>query len=129
MERVIARVLFWGGVVGVVLMLIGWLVWAGRGGFERHVLELHRTIRPERSDHPPEVFVSLPEVLEGLAARPVNPLAVTALGLVVLLVTPVAGVAVAIPAFLRGGDRRYAVVAGIVLSMLLTNLLLAGGAG
>jgi len=40
---------------------------------------------------------------------------------------PGAGVAVAIPAFARAGDRRYAAIAGIVLAMLLVSLLLAGG--
>ena len=40
---------------------------------------------------------------------------------------PGAGVAVAIPAFVRAGDRRYAAIAGIVLAMLLVSLLLSGG--
>ena len=43
--------------------------------------------------------------------------------------TPVASVAAAIPAFFGEGDRQYAAVAGIVLSMLLISLLLAGGVG
>ena len=51
------------------------------------------------------------------------------LGLVLLLITPVVSVAAAIPAFFGEGDRQYAAVAGIVLSMLLISLLLAGGAG
>ena len=71
----------------------------------------------------------MPEVLRGLRARPVDPLAVIALGLVLLLITPVVSVAAAIPAFLGEGDRQYAAIAGVVLSLLLTSLLLAGGAG
>jgi uncharacterized membrane protein YfcA len=43
--------------------------------------------------------------------------------------TPVASVAAAIPAFFGEGDRQYAAVAGIVVSMLLISLLLAGGTG
>ena len=35
----------------------------------------------------------------------------------------------AIPAFFLEGDLQYTAVAGIVLSMLLISLLLAGGAG
>jgi len=128
-ERLIARVLFWGGLLGVALMLVGLLLWALQGGLQSHVLEVRRTIRSGRSDRPPGVFVSLPEVTGSLTARPPDPLAVVALGVVVLLGTPVVGVAAAIPAFLRSGERRYAAVAGIVLSMLLANLLLAGGAG
>ena len=122
-ERVIAHVLLWGGLLGGLILFIG------RGGFERPVHEVQRLIRPGRGGHPPEVFVSVPEVLRGLRARPVDPLAVIALGLVLLLIMPVVSVAAAIPAFLARGDRQYAAIAGVVLSMLLFSLLLAGGAG
>jgi uncharacterized membrane protein len=54
---------------------------------------------------------------------------VIALGLVLLLITPVVSVAAEIAAFFEEGDLQYAAVAGIVLSMLLISLLLAGGAG
>jgi uncharacterized membrane protein len=128
-EWVIAQILLWGGILGGLLVVLGLILLAGHGGFERPVLEVHRLIRPGRADHPPEVFVSVPEVLRGLRARPVDPLAVIALGLVLLLITPVVSVAAAIPAFLGEGDRRYAAIAGVVLSLLLTSLLLAGGAG
>jgi uncharacterized membrane protein len=128
-EWVIAQILLWGGILGGLLVVLGLILFAGHGGFERPVLEVHRLIRPGRADHPPEVFVSVPEVLRGLRARPVDPLAVIALGLVLLLITPVVSVAAAIPAFFGEGDRQYAAVAGIVLSMLLISLLLAGGAG
>ena len=110
-------------------MVLGLILFIGRGGFERPVLEVQRLIRPGRGGHPPEVFVSVPEVLRGLRARPVDPLAVIALGLVLLLIMPVVSVAAAIPAFLAGGDRQYAAIAGVVLSMLLFSVLLAGGAG
>jgi uncharacterized membrane protein len=128
-EWVIAQILLWGGILGGLLVVLGLILLAGRGGFVRPVLEVQRSIRPGRADHPAEVFVSVPEVLRGLRARPVDPLAVIALGLVLLLITPVASVAAAIPAFFGEGDRQYAAVAGIVLSMLLISLLLAGGAG
>ena len=128
-EWVIAQILLWGGLLGGLLVVLGLILFAGHGGFERPVLEVQRLIRPGRADHPPEVFVSVPEVLRGLRARPVDPLAVIALGLVLLLITPVVSVAAAIPAFFGKGDRHYAAVAGIVLSMLLISLLLAGGAG
>jgi uncharacterized membrane protein len=128
-EWVIARILLWGGIVGGLLVVLGLILFAGHGGFERPVLEVQRLIRPGRAYHPLEVFVSVPEVLRGLRARPVDPLAVIALGLVLLLIAPVVSVAAAIPSFFVEGDRRYAAVAGIVLSMLLISLLLAGGAG
>jgi uncharacterized membrane protein len=122
-------VLLWGGLLGGLLVVLGLIFFAGHGGFQRPVLEVQRLIRPGRADHSPEVFVSVPEVLRGLRARPVDPLAVIALGLVLLLITPVVSVAAAIPAFLGEGDRQYAAIAGVVLSLLLTSLLLAGGAG
>jgi len=128
-EPLIARVLFWGGLLGVVVMLAGLLFWAYQGGLQGQMLEVRRVVRPGRSGHPADVFVSLSEIAGSLTTRPPDPLAVVALGVVLLLITPVVGVAAAIPAFLRSGDRRYATVASIVLSMLLANLLFAGGAG
>jgi uncharacterized membrane protein len=128
-EGVVARVLLWGGLLGGLLVVLGLILFAGRGEFERPVFEVQRLIRPGRADHPPEVFVSVPGVLRCLRARPVDPLAVISLGPVLLLITPVVSVAAAIPAFLGEGDRRYAAIAGVVLSLLLTSLLLAGGAG
>jgi uncharacterized membrane protein len=128
-EPLIARVLFWGGLLGVVVMLAGLLLWAHQGGLQGQVLEVRRVLRPGRSGHPADVFVSLSEVVGGLTTPPRDPLAMVALGVILLLITPVIGVAAAIPAFLRNGDRRYAAIAGIVLSMLLANLLFAGGVG
>jgi uncharacterized membrane protein len=74
-----------------------------------------------------DVFTSLGDVRRGLARRPLDPLAVTALGLVCLLVTPVLGVAAASVGFLRAGDRDYAAIAGLVLGMLLLSFALAAG--
>jgi uncharacterized membrane protein len=107
-EGLVARVLLWGGLLS---------------------LALHRAVTPKRDARQPEVFVSLTEVFGGLATRPVDPLAVIALGLVLLLVTPVLGVALAIPGFLAVSDRRYAAIAAIVLTMLVLGTLLAGGVG
>jgi uncharacterized membrane protein len=126
-EEVIARVLLWSGLLSALLVLLGLAWYAARGGFGRHVLMLHRLERTARLAHPPDVYVSVSEVLRGLWARSADPLALTALGLVLLMMTPVLGVALAIPAFLREGDRQYAAIAAIVLSMLLVSLLLAGG--
>jgi uncharacterized membrane protein len=128
-EGLVARVLLWGGLISVGLMALGLVLHAGHGGFHGYVLALHRTPRPERQAHPTEVFVSLTEVLGGLAARPVDPLAVITLGVVLLLLTPVLGVALAIPGFLAARDLRYAAIATIVLAMLVLGALLTGGVG
>ena len=111
-----------------LLVLFGLVLYMGQGGLHGHVLDLQRPTRPGPAARPAGVFVSLGQVLGALSARPLDPAAVIALGLVLLLITPVLGVAVAVPAFLREGDRRYAVIAVIVLSMLIGSLLLAGGA-
>lgn len=128
-EGLVARALLWGGLLSISLVVLGLGVYAGHGGFHSHVLELHRAARPERHTLPPEVFVSPTEVIRGLTAHPIDPLAVIALGLVLLLVTPVVGVAVAIPGFLAVGDRRYAAIAAFVLTLLVLGALLTGGVG
>ena len=128
-EWLIAQVLLWGGVMSGVLVLFGLVLHIAQGEFRGHVLELQRVTYPGPSGHPPGVFVSLRDVLGALLARPLDPVAVIALGLVFLLATPVLGVAVAVPGFLRDGDRQYAGIALIVLLTLLVSLFLAGGAG
>ena len=127
-EALIARLLFWGGLLSVALVVAGLALYAAHGGFHAHALAPQRPFGSP-SMHSPDVFVSLPEVFHGVAAHPPNPLAVMALGLVLLLCTPVLGVALAIPGFLIAGDRRYAAIATIVFSMLVLSGVLAGGAG
>jgi len=128
-EGLVARVLLWGGLLSIALVVVGLALYAGHGDFRHHSLDVARAVRPERHDHPPEVFVSLTEVFQGLAARPIDPVATIALGLVVLLATPVLGVAVAIGGFLAAGDRRYAAIAAAVFAMLALSALLTGGVG
>lgn len=125
MERVIAGVLLWGGILSALIVVCGLAAYVAHGGWHAHALALQRTIRAGSSARPSGVFVSLRALFGALRAR--DPLAVIGLGLVALLVTPVVGVAVAIPAFLRAGDRRYALIALIVLSMLVLSLFLGGG--
>lgn len=124
-EGTIARVLLWGGVAGAALMVIGLVLSAGHGALAGAVAELQH---PAGAAHAP-VVTSLRDVWRGLSSRPIDPLAVIDLGLVGLMLTPVAGVATAIPAFLREGDRRYAMVASFVLALLLAGLALGGHAG
>jgi len=122
-EHLVARTLLAGGLLGIALILAGGALYAVHGGFHHHTLYLNRP--PGGS--PPGVFTSVRQVLDGLRRRPLDPLAVTALGLVGLMATPIVAVALAIPAFLRAGDRRYAAIAAIVLAMLVVSLTVAGG--
>ena len=86
-------------------------------------------VEPDRSralPGEPGVFVSIRQVVDGMRRHPVDPLAVSALGLVLLMATPGLAVAVAIPAFVAARDFRYAGIASLVLAMLLVSLLLSG---
>ncbi len=122
-EHLVARVLLVGGLLGLALIALGLGLYAAQGGFHGHVLALHP---PTTGAPPPGVFVSVRQIVVGLRQRPMDPLAVGALGLVVLMSTPGVAVTLAIPGFLLAGDGRFALIAGLVLTMLLVSLLLAG---
>lgn len=68
---------------------------------------------------------TIPAVFQGLAHA--QPLAIVALGLLVLLATPVLRVAVSILAFAVEHDRTYVVVTTIVLATLLFSIVVVGG--
>ena len=122
-EHLVARVLLVGGLLGLALIALGLGLYAAHGGFHGHVLAL---TRPPDAPPPPGVFLSLRQIVVGLRQRPMDPLALGALGLVVLMATPGVAVTLAIPGFLLAGDGRFALIAGLVLTMLLVSLLLAG---
>lgn len=120
-EHLVARVLLVGGLLGLALIALGLGLYAAHGGFHHHVLAL---TRPAGAPAPPGVFVSLRQIVLGL--RQWDPLAIGALGLVVLMATPGVAVTLAIPGFVIAGDGRFALIASLVLTMLLVSLLLAG---
>jgi uncharacterized membrane protein len=124
-ERVIGRLLLMGGLLSVSLMLAGLIFYAVLG--HPQAREIVRVVHNREAGRAVDVFASLGDVRRALAQRPPDPLAITALGLVLLLVTPVLGVAAASAGFWRAGDRDYAVIAGIVLAMLLLSFALAAG--
>jgi len=126
-ERAAARVLFWGAVVSIAIMTCG-LVTAGRApraGLDISLHELRGEHRERESTA--DTVTSFHQVARGLAHRPMEPVAVIALGVLSLLVTPIAAVAATIPAFLMEGDRRYAAISTFLLLALLTNLWFGGG--
>ena len=125
-ERVVARMLAWGGLLSVSLMLGGLVVYALQG--QPHVHDVLAVAHDRQAGRAVDVFTSLNDVGRALRQRPPDGLAITTLGLVCLLVTPVAGVALAIPAFWREGDRQYALIAAVVLAMLLVSFVVAGRA-
>ena len=128
-ETLVAHLLFWGGTLSILIILSGLVLYAAHGGFNDRAIELHRAASWAGQVHPREVFVSIAEVARGLEARPMRPTAVIALGLTLLLMTPVAGVVVAIAGFLADGDYRYAVIATIVFALLVVGTVMARRAG
>lgn len=127
-ERVVGRLLFWGGLSSIALLIAGLVLYAITGSYRAHAQEIEQ-LRHDRPGRPSAVVVSFGELIRGLSQGPVDPVKVMALGVVILLVVPVAGVAVAIPSFLRVGDRRYALITAAVLGLLAVGFLLAGGVG
>jgi uncharacterized membrane protein len=120
-EHLVARVLLVGGLLGLGLIALGLGLYAAHGGFVGHVLALQP---PVAGATPPGVFRSIRQIAVGL--RQHDPLAIGAVGLVLLMATPGVAVTLAIPGFLLAGDGRFALIAGLVLTMLLVSLLVAG---
>jgi len=127
-EMLVARVLFWGGLTAVTLMVVGVVMFAIHTAAGGEALNVQRVLENRAEGRSTAVFVSVGDVVRGLAHRPFDPLAVAALGVVVLLLTPVGGVVVAIVSFWMAGDRRYMVIASVVLAGLILSFVL-GGAG
>ena len=126
-ESFTARILLGGGILSVALMLVGLVAFAARGGTDGETLNLERLLANRAQGRAVHTISSIADIRRGLAHRPVDPLAVIATGVALLLLTPVAGVAGAFVAFLRAGDRRYATIAGVLLAVLLFSFFFAGG--
>ena len=125
-EGVVARVLWWGGLLSVGLMLVSLVAYVGQG--LPHAEEIMVTVRDHHATGSgPDVFTTPAAISRALSHRPPDPLGLIALGLLGLLATPVLGVALVIPAFWRQGDRTYALIAAAVLGMLLVGLGLSFG--
>ena len=127
-ERIVSRILWWGGVASIALMLIGLVGYAVQVGIGSESFDVPRAMEHYQAGRPPHVFTSVPQVLEGLRRWPVDPLAVAAVGLLALASTPVAAVVASIGVFLREGDRRYALISALLAAALIGSLLM-GGAG
>jgi uncharacterized membrane protein len=122
-QRLVGRVLLWGGLLAISLVVTGLVFYAIAG--HPNAREIVRVVHNREAARPVDVFTSLGDVRRALAQRPPDPLALTELGLVCLLVTPAVGVAAAVILFWRAGDRLYAGIAAGVLGMLLLSFALA----
>ena len=104
-EIVASRILFWGGVLSVALMAIGIAGALGRAA------EL------------PVIYASVGQVVRALAHWPVEPFAIVATGILLLLATPALSLVAVLVVFLRVGDRRYAGITALLLAALFVSLV------
>ena len=90
-ERVVGRVLFWGGLLSIGVLIAGLVLYAARGDYRAHAGDL-RDLRQQRTGQAAHVVLSLGQLVRGLAQHPIDPVTIMTLGVVVLLAVPVAGV-------------------------------------
>ena len=118
-EVLVARFLFWSGVVSVVLMLAGLVdleLHALAGG---HALDVTRVVENRQAGRSVDVFVSLPQLTRALRRWPPDPVATMTVGIVLLLLTPAIGLAVALVGFVHEDDRSYAIISVLLILALL----------
>lgn len=113
MDRIISVVLRGGVLLSAALLILGAIIYFA------HVLWGGAPANPLSFPH------SLGDVISGIGRG--DPLAILALGLIVLLLTPVARVLISIFAFARERDWLYVGITALVLLILLVSFLLGRG--
>ena len=122
-EGLVARLVSFGGVASVALMLIGLLA------IEIHALALRQPIEAPRiaenrdAGRSVDVFVSVPQLAHALRRWPPDPVAAMTLGIVMLLITPALGVTAALVGFIHERDRVYSVISTLLLVALVFGLM------
>lgn len=126
-EVLASRILFWGGVASILLMALGIVGFAARGGLSDSGVP-GATIGPlgRQVGHPAipagPVYTSVAEVARAWRQWPIDPLALVTTGTLLLLVTPLVGVVAVFFVFIVGGERRYAGIAAVLIAALLVSL-------
>lgn len=116
-DPIISTMLQWGVLISAAIILLGVVLFVVRGGV-RPILLAPPGVPSGVEVNPQSVRV----VLDRLSPR--HPAAVTDLGLLLLIVTPVASVAIAIAAFVRERDWTYVGLAAFVFAMLILSFAL-----
>jgi uncharacterized membrane protein len=111
-DQLLGNLLRLGVIVATIVAVIGGVLFLTRHGFE-----------PSKG----HVFVGEPAELRSVraivrAAVAFRPDAIVQLGLVLLIATPVARVAMSLVAFILQRDRVYVVVTALVLALLIFSL-------
>ena len=125
LEVLVGRVLFWGGLLSIVIVLTGFGLHLLAGAARvNHDVVAEVTGPASGRGQAPGVFVSGAQIIQGFGRRPFDPLAIIALGLVMLLATPVLAVVLAVPAFAGIRDYRYLVISLVILGILAAGFLI-----
>ena len=128
-EHVVSVVLLWGGILSIVVVVAGMALHLRSPTFARDAATLAEIRSARETGLAEGTFISVRDVSRGLAERPIDPLAVVSVGLGLLLLTPVAGVAFAALAFMSIRDYRYVLIASLVLAILITSFFVTSGGG
>lgn len=118
LELILAKLLSGGVLLSAGLLILGMagLLFTGHTGYPAGAMDLGR-VHPEAYPH------AIASLITGLKEG--RPLAIMALGLLVLVLTPVLRVASSIVLFLRQRDFLYAGLCAFVFGMLLLGMLVA----
>jgi uncharacterized membrane protein len=126
-ELIISSILRFGVIASLTIVIIGIIV-----TFSRHPVYLHSPaplkplVHPEKQAEP-EFPHTIPQVIQGLAGF--RGQAIIAVGLLLLISTPVIRVAVSIFVFLHQKDRFFTIVTIVVLALLLLSFFLGKAEG
>jgi len=112
-EQIIGRLLQVGVLVAAAVVMVGAIALLAHGG--RATADF-REFRPG-----PDALRSLGGIVRGALAF--DPAAVVQLGLVLLIATPVARVALTLVAFALQRDRLYVAITALVLALLVYGLV------
>jgi uncharacterized membrane protein len=123
-ERAASRMLLFGGAVAVVLMVAGLVALEVRAARTAHPLDVAHVAANRAAGRSVDVFVSLPQLARALRRRPVEPVAIITVGIVVLLATPGVALLVALRGFARQRDREYVAVCAALLVALACGFFL-----
>jgi uncharacterized membrane protein len=116
-----SRILFLGGVVAVLVIALGIAGFLWSHGMAAASARWAATANPH------VIYTSVADVVRALSRWPVEPLAIVAAGVLLLLATPVVAVVAVFSVFTGTGDRRYAAICAVLIAALLVSLLVVSG--
>lgn len=112
-DQIVGRLLQWGVIIAAAVLVVGFVTFLVGHGHQPADFD---TFRGE-----PQHLTALSGIVRGV--RTLDAPSIIQLGLVLLIATPVARVALTLIAFLIQRDRVYVLLSGAVLGILLYGLL------